>query len=502
MLLLVLGNLMIWGYVGWFILARKSGFLDDAYIYLQMASNILERGTARFFPLNESWALLASSPLRLLTMLPGAFLARLMAEPRSVEAARLTFLLSGPVTGLVFLPFFRRKTAYWGVGMLAAGALAVCTESALQMEGLLVFWILLVLGGLPEERLSGSPRLVGVLAGLLLLARPEFGLPALAGGFGWAVMKARGRERAWFAGAAWVGLGWIIIAVALRVYPVPTTYLAKVVTGRTEMFGPTFGAMFIPRLGTYFLGREDWPGYVAWIIPLAMMGAIATGSTRLRLLCLLPVAAAVLDRNAGGNYPWYFENLMAGTGALAICRLAEGGTAPGRKFLEGGARVVLVGIIGLMVAVNWGEPDRASGWSLRGAPSTGYGYRNIGQAYGRAALFALPRTPPSYLVMVEIGMVSYFAGPDVWLCDRGGLAQPGTLAGVKEHPLARLYPQGLLVSAGEELARINTRFGREGDWPPIWKAWAWNDDATGPGHCDIYLPELEVCLQRAGRPGP
>lgn len=502
MLLLLLGNLLVWGHAGWFILARKSGFLDDAYIYLQMANNVLERGTARFFPLNDSWALLASSPLRLLTMLPGALLARLAADPRSVEAARLTFLLSGPVAGLVFLPLFRGRMGLWGVGMLAAGVLGVCTESALQMEGLLVFWILLVLGGVSAQRLSGSPRLAGALVGLLILTRPEFGLPALAGGLGWAFRKASGRVRPWFGGLIIVGSVWIVVAAALRVYPLPTTFLAKIVTGRTEMFGPTFGAMFGSRAGSYFLGREALPGFVAWIIPLAMMGLVATGSLRLRLLCLLPAAAAALDWEAGGNYPWYFENLLAGMVALAICRLAEAGPAPGRDYLHGGAKVVLVGFLGLLVAVNWAEPGRAGGWSLRESPSSGHGYRNIGRAYAGRALFSLPRTPPSYLVMMEIGMVSYFAGPDVWLYDRGGLAQPGTLAGVREHPLARLYPQGLLVSAGEELARINTRFGRQDDWPPIWKAWAWGDDATGPGRCSIYLPELEVCLQEVRSPQP
>ena len=67
-LLLVFGVILIWAHAAWFVLQKKGGFLDDAYIYLHLANNVLETGSARFFPLAESWALLASSPLRLLIL--------------------------------------------------------------------------------------------------------------------------------------------------------------------------------------------------------------------------------------------------------------------------------------------------------------------------------------------------------------------------------------------------------------------------------------------------
>ncbi len=97
--------------------------------------------------------------------------------------------------------------------------------------------------------------------------------------------------------------------------------------------------------------------------------------------------------------------------------------------------------------------------------------------------------------MKEIGIASYFGGSAVWLFDAGGLAQPGTLKGVKKHPLARLYPGSLLVSASEELEAINSRFGRAYSWPPIWQAYAFRDEVTGPETCAIYLPEKVICLK-------
>ncbi len=64
-------------------------------------------------------------------------------------------------------------------------------------------------------------------------------------------------------------------------------------------------------------------------------------------------------------------------------------------------------------------------------------------------------------MMKEIGIASFFGGSAVWLFDAGGLAQPGTLKGVKKHPLARLYPGSLLVSASEELEAVRPRTGCE-----------------------------------------
>ncbi len=180
--LLILGVIMIWVHAAWFVLQKKSGFLDDAYIYLHLANNVLETGTARFFPLAESWALLASSPLRLLILVPAVFLSRLLADPRSVEAARMAFLLSGPLTGFLFLPFFRKRLHLWGLGLFGSGVLAVCTESALQMEGLLLFWIVLILARFQGSTLENKPGRLGLLLGMLLLTRPEYGLPALVFG--------------------------------------------------------------------------------------------------------------------------------------------------------------------------------------------------------------------------------------------------------------------------------------------------------------------------------
>ena len=90
-----------------FYLFKKVAYFDDSFIYLHMAANIVEQGTARYFPITESRLLLSSSPLRLLTLVPGFFLLDVFDSPlRTIEAAKFAFLCSGFVAFLFFMPFW------------------------------------------------------------------------------------------------------------------------------------------------------------------------------------------------------------------------------------------------------------------------------------------------------------------------------------------------------------------------------------------------------------
>ncbi len=252
-----------------------------------------------------------------------------------------------------------------------------------------------------------------------------------------------------------------------RVYPIPTTYISKVITGQIELFGPSFGSRLPSKVGEYFLGGDHFPLPLVWVVPVLTAVAVALGALRHRLIGLLLLLVCLVLLKAGGNYLWYYENVFIGLVALIIGWLVSIGRLPalnpGRRL----AAVWLVFVLALFTTVNWDQMERTGSWSLRSESSIGFAYRNIGQAYVGRGLFDFPGTDPSYLVMMEVGIVSYFGGPNVWLFDRGGLAQPGTLKGLKEHPLARLYPGSLLVTASEELKRINSRFERDYSWPPI-----------------------------------
>lgn len=97
-LLLTIGVILTWAHAAWFVLQKKGGFLDDAYIYFHLANNVLETGTARFYPLAESLALLASSPLRQLLFWLLLILARFPGSTWQEKPGQLGVLL-----GLLFL---------------------------------------------------------------------------------------------------------------------------------------------------------------------------------------------------------------------------------------------------------------------------------------------------------------------------------------------------------------------------------------------------------------
>jgi hypothetical protein len=331
---------------------------------------------------------------------------------------------------------------------------------------------------------------------MLFLTRPEYGLPALVFGTVWAFSNRDGRRiQLWAGGLLLLTLGWVVVALALRVYPIPTSYISKVVTGQLELFGPSFGSRLPSQVGAFFLGGNHFPPPLVWVVPVLTAAAVASGSLRHRLIGLQLLLVCLTFLKAGGNFLWYFENLFIGLVALIAGWLLSIGRQPALDSWRRVAAVWLVLVLGLIVTVNWDDAERLGNWSLRSDSSIAFGYRNIGQAYVGRGLFDFPGTAPSYLVMKEIGIVSYFGGSGVWLFDAGGLAQPGTLKGVRENPLSRLYPGSLLVTASEELEAINSRFGREYSWPPIWQAYAFRDEITGPEICAIYLPDKVICLK-------
>ena len=61
LLMLAIIAVLIWGWCIWFQLVQKTSLLDDAFIYLHTSNNILEVGSAQFYPVIDNPSLLASS---------------------------------------------------------------------------------------------------------------------------------------------------------------------------------------------------------------------------------------------------------------------------------------------------------------------------------------------------------------------------------------------------------------------------------------------------------
>lgn len=482
--------LFTWAYGAHSFFERKVGLLDDAFIYLHVAANVLDTGMARFFPLSESTSLVASSPLRLCLLLPATAIARLLSEPRSIEAARATLFVGSLLTCFAFLPFYRRAIRRWLTGTVAAGILTFTTESALQMEGLLIFWCsftaLHLVGGNGARTRSWNG--IGTLAGLGLLTRPDFGIPlALALGV---VAGRQGHVRTVLAGLLFPVLVWVVVAVGLRVYPLPTTYYSKVVTGVLEVFVPRLGPQLATRAGDYILFGSP----VGFILPvMTVYIACAAGSSRTFGLAAIPIALyGLLLAYAPGNYVWYFEGLLIAFLATCLAALllpAIGWTRHPALGARGRGALFLLPWC-LLLTSSGGRLDRAANWSFDDG-GRGAAYQRIGQACEDDGSFRLPDLEPSRLGTAEIGIISFVAGPDAWLIDHAGIAQPGTLKASRLSFLRRFYPRSALRSAEEELRFISSKLG---DRPLIWNVWWFPPEALPEADCAYAIAEFGICL--------
>ena len=484
----------IWIWVARFVLSAKTAFLDDAFIPLRIARLILKEGTAQFFPISDSSALLASSPLRLLVLLPSTAAAEIIADGPSLNAARVTFFVSGLLGALLFLPFFRERMRYWVIGMGFAGLLSLSTEAALQMEGGLLFWAVYTLlfrlhtGGPPWH----TPGRIGLLVGLLTLTRPEFGLVAI---LPMTLLIGRAERGAGLFRFFVVLMGcaaiWIAIALALGVYPIPSTYLSKFATARMGMFGPGFLRQLPEYISHYFTLGYRMPTPLIVLGSLGLLFLLAWRKLRRLLTAGWLLGSFALLCLGAGNFLWYFENLFIVVLTVLLWVVLER-WRPGR--MRTYRRYLCMVGLALFFASSLAR-QRALPWDFGAEHSYAVSYRNIARHHVGHGLFVFPEREPTLLRMSEIGIVGYFCDESLWLCDASGLAQPGNLLLDRARGLVLLYPNWMIRSAAEEYAdmlRSNVIF-----------------DTVYPTHTVVgelnrarglqlgdYLPELDLRFSR------
>jgi hypothetical protein len=488
--------IIVWGWCFWFHISAKTSLLDDCFIYLHIANNILEKGSAQYFPVTDNPAFLASSPLRVLLLVPSAAAAKLLLEPdRSIETVRITLLLSGLITSLIFLLFYRRNLTRWLTGCVFAALICLCTESGLQMEGLFLFWTLFTFIHICSWKPKSRSYFVsiGILVGLLGLSRPEYGV---VGFLFLLVYVARFRSLTYlFAYLLPIMTGallWIIIAFLWGVYPIPTTYVAKVITAEKALFTDgSFMDVFFMRIASYFV-KAPSAIVLAYIGLMAVV--VATRGVLYRCLLVFIALSFLIVMREAGNYIWYHENLYIIVVTVCFCVLLDTW-----KFVikwKFGRRNVILPIV-LMVPIllffkNTGR-DHVMTWNFRADKSRGLAYEAIGKSYVGEGLYKFSGMPPCYLQMHEIGISSYFAGSDGWLLDAWGLVQPGLLKKEKDHVLFRFYPDSVLRLPSEEYQLIKRKFGhQQGEYSGFT---AFGDPSPQHIHqCGRYLSETGICL--------
>lgn len=473
----------------YYYLVRKTAFFDDAFIYLHIAANIIDEGTARYYIPAGSEVFLASSPLKAYVLAAALWIASLLAGAvRSIAAAKAAFLVGGVLMSLAFVVFYRRRPAF-ALGWTAAfWALASIFDTMLQMEGGLAMLLSITVWTTVADTLRAPPgsrpfharaALAGALLGLLVLARVEIALLAMVA----AVFVLP--RRAWPAAAAGgtavallhIGVAWGLLGV----YPIPSTVWSKQVTGASNLFSIASFLATLPNAVLQYaissspsLEEEHifnttattatFAGKTLWLTLLLPAVLICFVHRRFLLPFVLAGVFAAVYAGMPPNYAWYYQNLVV---VLLVLLVLGATTAAPRSRAAAAVLFCAAGLLAGGLLSNRFLVNNRYPYDLDG-PSRAQAYRHLAGIHQGEGVF---RSEPlklasAHLRICEIGMISYLAGNRIWLWDMCGLAQIGNLPGYRDSWARHLYPSGLAVDGLEEMRRL------DGARPlPLWDAW-------------------------------
>jgi hypothetical protein len=459
-------------------------FWDDTFIYLHIASNIVEHWSARYFQVADSWALLASSPLRLLLVLPGVALSTLLGMGRTLQGAQLSLAVA-LVTSAVLAFVAGRALGRTRLGILlliATPWLMPMFTSILQMEGALT----LAGGalGFAALRSRNIVHLGAVFVGLAF-ARLELGVAFLAAT---AVLALGDRDlrrslvqwrgtRTGIGGAlCWIAIPlvvWVALAASWKVWPIPVTYLLKAITAEVRLLSgfvyENIGDKFLEWLritridpkrtiAVNSIGMALAGAFVVAVgLPLGSSPGSARSTGRVARSVFLGVYFIIVCRGAN-TFVWYHENVaLAFVGAI----LEVLDTSWARQSMPRRLAAVMGVALAAQGAYVNGKARKRYHEDFSDDPtshSIGNLYRRLGQNHDPASpLLSHPALGPYVLYTCEIGTIAYF-GDNVWFRDNCGLAQGGDLTHKHPTPLTRLYPHQALHTGDEELNALIAKY--------------------------------------------
>ena len=204
------------------VYAAQRGLIDDAYITLSYVRNVAEHLHWGLIPTEESNT--ATSPLNIILLTLTTWVGGVTGELRPVLGLEiLTVVLSAALA--VWAAQIARRIDVSEVWSLAVLALVFANPFVNSALGLEVVPIAALLTGLTAQAVRGRRVAFGVLAGLLVLTRPDLGIvvaavylvtPAMRRGFWVAPLTATAVALPWWA------FSWYHFGSAM-----PTTYVIK-----------------------------------------------------------------------------------------------------------------------------------------------------------------------------------------------------------------------------------------------------------------------------------
>ncbi len=378
------------------------GLVDDAYITLSYARNVAEHLHWGMIPAAESNT--ATSPLNVIMIAAATWLTAVTGELRPVLGLGIvTVVLSAAMT--VWAAQIARRidvSAAWSVAVLAVVFANPFVNSALGLE---VVPIAAFLTGLTAQAVAGRRIAFGVLAGLLVLTRPDLGIVVAVV---YLVTPAM-RRRFWVAplAALTVAVPWWVFSWYHFGSAIPTTLVIKTLQ---KSFGEaTFGNGLwkMWQAGTVLpLLLALVPAAVGLVAVIAMVGAglrrrLAAehwpliglgvgGLAEFGAYCLLGVPP----------YHWYYVSptvALGITGVFWMALLVHRG-----HVIQVGAAAAVSTVLAVAAVVSfsglgvpWKHPVIFGNWAL---PEE---YMAIGTEVGELVGDAVVKAPP------EIGTVAF-----------------------------------------------------------------------------------------------
>jgi hypothetical protein len=367
---------------------------------------------------------------------------------RTIEAARFAFLCSGLIALLCFFPFWtNRPKAYLLIGA-AFFLLSISLDTILLMEGGVLFLSLLTLAKLLHERTQNYFGL-GIALLLVGLSRPEIGLVAIVV----TTLIYLSEPKALTGMILGLLTGFLVysaLMLALGVYPIPSTIWSKRITGKLKLFTDKNLIDILPISIAHIMGmNSSWVGWLLIGLPAAFSLALSRGA--------VPVIAAislllVIAISMPGNFVWYSQNFLI---ALLVIMLAVTIELHRARAMSLAIPLGLVFLLSFSLAVvtNFGK-NKIYPWNEN---SPGYlAYQEVGEGFVGDGKYVVKRytNEPVGIRMCEIGIVSFFSGPNSWIYDVCGLVQVGNLEGASKSWLKYLYPSAFGETGDDQLARL------------------------------------------------
>ena len=384
------------------IYAAQRGLIDDAYITLDYARNVAEHLHWGLIPTEESNT--ATSPLNVILLAAATWVGVVTGELRPVLGLEiLTVVLSAAMA--VWAAQIARRIGVSGFWSLAVLALVFANPFVNSALGLEVVPIAAFLNGLTAQAVCGRRPAFGVLAGLLVLTRPDLGIVVAVVYLATPAM----RHRFWVAPltALAVALPWWVFSWYHFGSAVPTTYVIKTLQ---KSFGDATFANGLWKM--WELGLR---------LPLAIaLVPVAVGLVT--VVCLLVAGVrrklpeerwALAGLGVGGladfgvycllgvpPYHWYYVSSTVALGITGVFGLAI--VLPRPRPMSVGVPVAVAAVLAVGAVVSlggrpvpWSHPVIFGNWAL---PEE---YLAIGAGVGERVGDATVIAPP------EIGAVAY-----------------------------------------------------------------------------------------------